>query len=256
MPHTQAVSRFIELLKIFTAQPYTVHFQCAPDNRVPPERFDYHVHEFWEVKLSMDPPKISLHAPETVHCSTVSDMVLSITEKYLQVDDLAIYPEEKHLQILLLLLNTIQYMQVVSGTGAGTRHAAAALLANILNTLQQYASSAARHLARQNPAERVLDYLKHHYYCCDLSVNDAAEHLNISAQTLNSILRKTTGMSLRKHLINIRITQAERLLANPDYLIKEVAVLTGWRSPYYFCNSFRKYHGISPQEWRSNTFRI
>ena len=59
---------------------------------------------------------------------------------------------------------------------------------------------------------------------------------------------KSTGPF--RNLSDVSDCEAERLLANPDYLIKEVAVLTGWRSPYYFCNSFRKYHGISPQEWR------
>ena len=255
MGHAEEISQIMENLKAFAENPFSIHFQCSPDNRLAPEHFDYHVHEFWELKISIQDSLISLHAPETVHCSTAPDMVFSVTGNALLIGEWEIVPPEKYLQILKMQLDALNQMQHLAGSAESIRHTVSALQAMILNILQQYAFCAVRYLAEQKMEIRALDYLQKHYYHSDLSVNDAARYLNISPQTLNGILRRTTGMSLRKHLIRIRIEQAERLLTNPDYLVKEVAALTGWRSAYYFCNSFRKHRKLSPQEWRQKYFQ-
>lgn len=250
MQQTKLPAQTVSVLENFLQNSYEVHFQCSPDNRLAPEKFDYHVHEFWELKFSLEDMLLSLHAPETVHCATAPDAVIAVCKTHLQINDIAIYPEQQYLHLLDQQLTTLHNMRTLTGLHRSTKKAADALIAMLLDILQQYSASAARNFIEPGIEKQALDFLLHNYHNSDLSVEDAAEHLKMSVQSLNAILRKTTNKSLRKHLIQIRLVQAEKLLANPEYLIKEVSALTGWHSPYYFCNSFRKYYGVSPQEWR------
>ena len=89
-----------------------------------------------------------------------------------------------------------------------------------------------------------------HYFHSDLSVNDIARFAGVSPQYLNTVLRRKTTCGIRQNLIRIRLEHAAELLENPDYTVKDAAALTGWKSPFYFGNSFRRRYGISPGEYR------
>ncbi|MBR4666369.1 MAG: hypothetical protein IKO93_21055, partial [Lentisphaeria bacterium] len=61
--------------------------------------------------------------------------------------------------------------------------------------------------------------------------------------------RRAHAVFLRQHgeFTPIR-DHARELLEDPRYLVKDVAAFTGWRSPFYFSNSYRKAFGIPPQK--------
>ncbi len=61
---------------------------------------------------------------------------------------------------------------------------------------------------------------------------------------------KQVGISPRQYIINIRMSTAKELLANPLFQVSEVAQLTGYDNPLYFSRLFKKVWGISPTEFR------
>ena len=129
-------------------------------------------------------------------------------------------------------------------------HLTQAVISNIqliLEKLQWYAEYDFKH---RDLAERVLNYMSNHYFHAGLSAGDIARFAGISPQQLNVLLKRKNGMGIRQNLIRIRLEHAAELLENPDCSVKDAAALTGWHSPFYFGNSFRKHFGISPGEFR------
>ena len=59
------------------------------------------------------------------------------------------------------------------------------------------------------------------------------------------------GVRIALHCRNSE-TDARELLEDSQYLIKDVAAFTGWRSQFYFSNSYRKAFGIPPQKQLQN----
>ena len=102
----------------------------------------------------------------------------------------------------------------------------------------------------KNIVKKAIDYMENSYYNPELSIIEIASFIGISPQYLNSVLQKETGKSTRQNLINIRLKHACELLKSGEYLVKDVAILTGWKSAYYFSNVFRSSFGISPKKYQ------
>ena len=79
-----------------------------------------------------------------------------------------------------------------------------------------------------------------------LGIPDAAAYLGCSAQYLNRKFSARYGHGVRRALIELRLARAYELLADGGYTVADAARLTGWSCPFYFSNSFRKFHGLPP----------
>jgi two-component system response regulator YesN len=53
------------------------------------------------------------------------------------------------------------------------------------------------------------------------------------------------------YLTSYRLSQAKRLLANPDMPVTDVAAAVGFDDPSYFTRVFRREEGLSPSEYRA-----
>ena len=53
-----------------------------------------------------------------------------------------------------------------------------------------------------------------------------------------------------EYVATYRVSQAKRLLANPNMLVADVALAVGFNDPSYFTRVFRKQEGLSPTEYR------
>ncbi len=57
-------------------------------------------------------------------------------------------------------------------------------------------------------------------------------------------------MPPKTYLQMIRIAHAKNLLVNSSKSVTEVGQLCGYGDAYYFSRIFKKYCGMSPQQWR------
>ncbi|MFL6600887.1 MAG: helix-turn-helix domain-containing protein [Steroidobacteraceae bacterium] len=56
-----------------------------------------------------------------------------------------------------------------------------------------------------------------------------------------------------EYVANHRVSEAKRLLANPNMSVTDVAAAVGFEDPSYFTRVFRKQAGISPSEYRAGS---
>ena len=87
-------------------------------------------------------------------------------------------------------------------------------------------------------------------YRNDVSLYEAAQHLEISEGHLASIFKQQTGKTFVQALTEHRMTVAGTLLRDPRNRIAEVAQRCGYRDPTYFSRVFRRTVGMSPREYR------
>ncbi|MDD2961586.1 MAG: helix-turn-helix transcriptional regulator [Muribaculaceae bacterium] len=82
------------------------------------------------------------------------------------------------------------------------------------------------------------------------SVKYCAEKLNISPNYLSDLLRKDTGKSAIEHIQNKLIESAKNKLYDPKNSVSEIAYSLGFEYPQYFSRFFKKYVGVTPNQYR------
>ena len=82
-----------------------------------------------------------------------------------------------------------------------------------------------------------------------------AAALGVTADRLNTAVRRATGRS-PMHLINTRLmTEAATLLDNSAMQTAEIADLLGFKDAAYFSRFFRRHAGASPRDFRASRMR-
>uniref|UniRef100_UPI003AF56FDF helix-turn-helix domain-containing protein n=1 Tax=Bifidobacterium pullorum TaxID=78448 RepID=UPI003AF56FDF len=69
------------------------------------------------------------------------------------------------------------------------------------------------------------------------------------------VFREATGLSPKRYLTSIRMSEARMLLESTDYPIAEVADIVGYDNPLYFSRVFRAHVGMSPSQCRQEAMR-
>jgi AraC-like DNA-binding protein len=88
-------------------------------------------------------------------------------------------------------------------------------------------------------------------YTESLSLRDVAREVGMTPGHLTTIVRRRTGRTVQEWIIERRMAESRRLLADTDLPIQEVARRVGIPDPGYFSRLFRRSHGASPRGWRS-----
>jgi len=87
-------------------------------------------------------------------------------------------------------------------------------------------------------------------YMRDISMTDVAKQLHISYYHLSHLFKEKMGISPYNYLIDLRISEATRLLINTQYPICEIANMVGYTSQSRFFAQFRKLKNMSPMQFR------
>ena len=256
----KSLNDIVKYLEMFQQSDYDLSFDSNPDEMDPPTYFNRHVHKFWELKFNSHQNRIILIPPGMVHCSTRRDMSMDISRYSINIIVIEksapwkVYineGDEHGCNLIPEILNTVWRYPADAGYGHMRRGLIQVAIENILLLIRQNISDSSIAKRRRNIVETALDYMENFYYLVNLSIPDIAGFAGVSPQYLNSAFRKATGKTTRQNLISIRLNHARELLEDPKYFIKDVASLTGWRSPFYLSNSFRREFGISPSEYHS-----
>lgn len=83
----------------------------------------------------------------------------------------------------------------------------------------------------------------------NITVNFLAQKLNYSQRKLFNCIKEATGMSLIQLILEIRLTEAYRLIQSKEYqTLNEVRYAVGINSPSYFNKTFKQRFGLNPSE--------
>jgi two-component system response regulator YesN len=99
---------------------------------------------------------------------------------------------------------------------------------------------------------QVKAFVLQHYSQVDLSLQDAANHVNVSPSHLSKIFSQETGQTFIDFLMKTRIRKAMELLLSTNAKSYEVAYQVGYHDPSYFSNLFKRVTGMTIREFRKN----
>lgn len=97
--------------------------------------------------------------------------------------------------------------------------------------------------------EMVEEYIANHIESASLT--EAANLVGLSEGHLSKIFKRIKGRSFSDYLIDVKMERALILLDDVKLRIFEIAYLVGYQNPKNFTRQFRKYFGVSPNEYRA-----
>ncbi|MFI2856176.1 response regulator [Paenibacillus sp. JSM ZJ436] len=86
----------------------------------------------------------------------------------------------------------------------------------------------------------------------NLSLRMLADEVYMNPTYLGRIFKEDTGHSFNYYLNLVRVRQAKRLLEDFRIRVYEVCDQVGFKDPAYFSQTFKKYTGITPQEYQNS----
>ena len=85
-----------------------------------------------------------------------------------------------------------------------------------------------------------------------ITLDDIAASGNISKSLCNTLFHKYVGESPINYLMHLRARKVAELLRSGNLSMTEIASLTGFGGVSYMSETFRKFFGKSPREYRKN----
>ncbi|MNN48685.1 Bifunctional transcriptional activator/DNA repair enzyme AdaA [compost metagenome] len=98
---------------------------------------------------------------------------------------------------------------------------------------------------------RALEYIAAHF-TENLTLQSVADTIHLSKSYFSLLFKKQTGRNFIDYLIELRIREAKRLLAQDDSRIYDVAQGAGFNDVKYFSKVFKKGTGFTPVEYRES----
>ena len=95
------------------------------------------------------------------------------------------------------------------------------------------------------------EYIERHYAKPEISLNEVAARVNLSASHFSSVFSQETHQTFKEYLTEIRINKAKELLRMTTLRSAEIAYQVGYNDPHYFSSVFKRNTGLSPIEFRS-----
>ncbi len=102
---------------------------------------------------------------------------------------------------------------------------------------------------REPYVARAIAFMDAHY-AQDISIEQIAAAVHLSAAYLNRVFRLSTGHTLSEHLNALRIDRAKTLLRDTRLPLQRVATAVGYNDVRAFGRHFRKREGSSPADFR------
>lgn len=96
---------------------------------------------------------------------------------------------------------------------------------------------------------RVLEYMSVHF-AEPLDLTRLAREAGVSKFHFARLFRERVSTTPHRHLVELRLAAARRMLAGTDRPVSEVAFACGYESAAHFGSAFRRRHGLSPGEFR------
>ena len=101
-------------------------------------------------------------------------------------------------------------------------------------------------------ADRLLKFIDAHAGDAELKIDDMARALAVSRTVLYGKVKTLSGMSPVDFVRHVRIMKAEKMVAETDMTLSEIAYATGFTDPKYFSRTFKQKTGLTPSEYRKS----
>jgi len=99
--------------------------------------------------------------------------------------------------------------------------------------------------------EGALSYIRANYHR-NISLEDVAAHVYISPYYLSHLFRDELGITYIDYLTRVRMESSRILLSDTRLNVAQVSAKVGYDDPGYFGKVFKKYWGITPNQYRKS----
>lgn len=89
-----------------------------------------------------------------------------------------------------------------------------------------------------------------------ITVDEVARHVGIDRTYLYKIFIKHCGVSPKQYLLNLRIQNATRMIAQMEFSLEQIALSSGFNSAPQFCTHFKKAEGITPSQYKKDMLSL
>lgn len=86
----------------------------------------------------------------------------------------------------------------------------------------------------------------------DFSMKGLCQHLHISPSYASHLFKKLTNKSLSHYIMELRISEAKKMLLTTDLKVGEIAEYLQFSDAAAFCKTFKKYTSCTPNSYRKN----
>ena len=101
----------------------------------------------------------------------------------------------------------------------------------------------------RNKVETIAAYVAQHY-TEPLTVRQIADAVGLNPDYTSHLFHKTFGITIIAHLMQHRLSHAQRLLVTSDLKIIDVALEAGFNSTSHFNAAFKNANGCTPSAYR------
>lgn len=104
-------------------------------------------------------------------------------------------------------------------------------------------------------ANKILQFIKNYveeHINEDLSLTRLGEILHFHPFYLSRMFKQVTGKNLTEYISQVKLRKAKEMLQRGEIRINEVAAALGFETASYFTRFFKKYTGMTPNEYRES----
>ena len=83
-----------------------------------------------------------------------------------------------------------------------------------------------------------------------ITLCDVAKAVGYSPAYLTNKIKRETGRTVNRWIIERRMVQALFLLGSTNRTVEQIATAIGYQNTCHFFRQFRQYQGTTPQTWR------
>ncbi|MFD1955521.1 helix-turn-helix domain-containing protein [Paenibacillus thailandensis] len=93
-------------------------------------------------------------------------------------------------------------------------------------------------------------YIEEHFADPDLSLKHLSDRFDISGKYASYLFKEEFDMKFVDFLVQLRMKRAERLLAETDETVQNIALQVGYANSISFGRMFKRVVGVTPGDYR------
>ena len=101
--------------------------------------------------------------------------------------------------------------------------------------------------------ENIIELVHSDYHDDNFCITNLAAKVNLSEKYLTNFFKEQLGESFQNYLEKIRMEKAVWLMKQTELTIAEIAIETGYSNVNTFYKAFKRYSGVSPSTFRTNS---
>ncbi|WP_270165609.1 response regulator [Paenibacillus sp. SYP-B4298] len=94
------------------------------------------------------------------------------------------------------------------------------------------------------------DFIQKEMHSPEMSLSFVSSKFHMNSSYFSRIFKQDTGISFTDYLLKCRMEKAVKLLNETDWKAYQIAEKVGIKDPFYFSNCFKKFMGVSIQEYK------